>query len=417
MRTGFLKGTALMLAAAAAASLCSCSYREIQVNEAPKQVSFSWWGTDDRNERTLQGLSEFTEDTGIDVKPQYSEFSGFRAHMDAQFYSDTEADVMQLNYDWLYDYSPQGDGFYNLEELGKYIDLSTYPKNSLECGRVNGKLIALPYSLNVLTFSYNKDLYDKYGVDIPTNWDELIAAGEILGQHGIYALGISEKHMWMLCCAYFKQVTGRQIFNSEGELLLRDADLQLMLEFANRLDNAHVANINSEYNRSDLISGNTAGVLTWISEMDNYETTARENGFEMILGDYLTVEQPLNFGWEVKPTGVYSIKKTTESAENSAKLLNFLINSSQMAGVLGLSKGVPISRSAVETLEARGMLKGLGYEAACKMNDEPSFENMTPYLEKNTYIEAFTDARKSIFYENTSPADAAKTALTNMIGS
>ena len=39
--------------------------------------------------------------------------------------SNTEADVMQINFNWLPDYSPDGTGFYNIETVRGISDLST----------------------------------------------------------------------------------------------------------------------------------------------------------------------------------------------------------------------------------------------------------------------------------------------------
>ena len=69
---------------------------------------------------------------------------------------------MQINYGWLSQYSPDGEGYYDLYQLSDYIDLSGYSQADLDFGTVNGKLNALPIAYNSTVTFYNKDIFDKY---------------------------------------------------------------------------------------------------------------------------------------------------------------------------------------------------------------------------------------------------------------
>ena len=151
------RAKAFALAVLMCAALSGCVEKDTYIpHEEANAVSFSWWGKDQRTEYTLAAVDAFEKKTGISVEVHFGEFEGFKKHMDMQFYSDTEADVMQLNYDWLYEYSPDGEGFYDLNELDDYIDLSVFSEKDLECATINGKLNALPTSFNAITFYYNK---------------------------------------------------------------------------------------------------------------------------------------------------------------------------------------------------------------------------------------------------------------------
>lgn len=59
------------------------------------------------------------------------------------------------------------------------LDLNRYDAAALETSRVygDGKIYAIPFSLNFLAFFYNKDLFDQFGVSYPKEgitWDETI---------------------------------------------------------------------------------------------------------------------------------------------------------------------------------------------------------------------------------------------------
>lgn len=395
--------------------LCGCGVHKVEREQEQAVINYSWWGKDDHSERVIQGIKAFENTfTGISVKPEYSEFDGFKSRMDSEFYSDTQADVMQLNFDWLYEYSPDGEQFYDLNELSEYIDLSNFSDFALELGTVNGKLNALPYSINAVTFVYNKTLYDRYGLELPEAWEDLFAAAKVMKSDEVYPLALSEKNFWLCCCAYMEQTTGHKVFDKDNKLALTKSDMEVMIDFYQRLINEKVSKLGSEFDRNDFEDCITGGVAVWNSDAGYFSDAAEKYGFNIVVGDYPVEENYSSYGWYVKPTSLLAVKKTTKEPEAAAKLVNFMLNSSDMAALLGTTKGVPVSRSAAETLTARDMLTGIGYTSTQKINDTPELEVMCPYLENAQLISIFTDACESVYYEKSRTPDAAQRALESM---
>ena len=88
-------------------------------------ISFSWWGNDDRNSYTLEGVQEFMEkNPEIAVDTTYSVWSGYEQKERIHMMSGTEPDLMQINYNWIHTYSPDGNGYYDLYQLGDTLDLT-----------------------------------------------------------------------------------------------------------------------------------------------------------------------------------------------------------------------------------------------------------------------------------------------------
>ena len=85
-----------------------------------------------------------------------------------------------------------------------------------------------------------------------------------------------------------------------------------------------------------------------------------------------------------------------------------------MAAKLGMSKGVPVSRAAEETLEAREMLDGIEYKANRMMMNEGRLKTMTPAMENDELINIYADAINGIHFNNFTVTRAANTALENM---
>lgn len=55
---------------------------------------------------------------------------------------------------------------------------------------------AIPYTYYQWGVYYRKDLFAKYGIEIPTNWEEFKAAGETLKANEITPLAIGTKYLW-----------------------------------------------------------------------------------------------------------------------------------------------------------------------------------------------------------------------------
>ena len=190
----FRRTAALMLGAAMVFST-GCSEKTTMTSQRKQvEIEFSWWGNDARNRYTLKAVELFEElHPEIRVKCSYSEWSGYETRNKIWIASDTEADVMQINYGWLTDYSADGTGYYDLNSLSKYIKLSNFSDEQLSYGTRNGVLNALPIAMNSETVYINKTIYDRYGVDVPKTWDDLFRAADAMRSANIYPLSASSK--------------------------------------------------------------------------------------------------------------------------------------------------------------------------------------------------------------------------------
>ena len=94
---------------------------ETQTNEITgnqNTINFGWWGNDERHDYTLQGIDIFEQkNPSINVNCTYSVWSGYERRNRIYMRSGSEPDVMQINYNWISEYSPGGNGYYNLYDL------------------------------------------------------------------------------------------------------------------------------------------------------------------------------------------------------------------------------------------------------------------------------------------------------------
>ncbi|WP_313076190.1 ABC transporter substrate-binding protein [Lacrimispora sp.] len=82
---------------------------------------------------------------------------------------------------------------------------------SLDGFSKNGKLYGLPRNTDVMVFYYNKAMFKEYGVKIPTNYDELLAAADTFKAAGIIPVSMDGSDKWPLSIyitALFQQCNG-----------------------------------------------------------------------------------------------------------------------------------------------------------------------------------------------------------------
>ena len=102
------------------------------------------------------------------------------------------------------------------------------------------------------------------------------------------------------------------------------------------------------------------------------------------------------------------MSKNTEHPKEAAILLDFLLNSTQMAELQGVEKGIPISSSAREYLKEHGMLDGLQYEASQVMETNKLIKHMDPLIENSDLYEEFLSACDLVLFDKASAEEAAQ---------
>lgn len=401
----------ILAAVLAAVALGSCGEAPV-VHEQVKQteITLSWWGNDTRNEYTIEAMQRFEElHPEIKVKCNYSEWSGYEARSKVQMISGTEADVMQINVGWLTQYSEDGQGYYDIEKLTDIVDLTGFSEEILSYGRRNGVLNAVPIAMNAETLYINKTIYDRYGLDIPKTWDDLFKAAEVMKGDSVFPVAAASKSIWLYLIAYAEQQNGREIFNENSEICFKPEDFQLMIEFYNRLVTEDVIPKVEDYQRFNIDNGKYAGAVAWVSDAMNYYSGLTEEGIEIVAAPYTVFDgTESGTGWYAKPATLYAVSKNTEHPKEAAILLDFLLNSTQMAELQGVEKGIPISSSAREYLKEHGMLDGLQYEASQVMETNKLIKHMDPLIENSDLYEEFLSACDLVLFDKASAEEAAQ---------
>lgn len=337
---------------------------ELEVNTTdPITLRFNWWGGDSRHEKTLAAIRAFEEKyPNIKVEGEYEAFSGHEEKVALSIKAGSAADLIQLNMDWVFAYSPKGETFCDLNQLSNIIDLSYYDDTDKAFYTINGSLQALPIANTGRGFIWNKTTYDKVGVAIPTTLEELMAAGEAFAAYedgSYYPFAVADYAKIHLMIYYLQCKYGRE-WIKDNQLQYSEAELAEGLSFIKELEDKHVIP-NSEKltgeGTSELletseswINGKYAGAMCWDTNIAKYEEAVVDG--EIVVGDMVSMGE--FHGGPIKASQVIAIAGNTKYPAETAALLQFLFGEEEGAEILGDSRGIPCNKNAVKYVETEG---------------------------------------------------------------
>lgn len=387
---------------------CGFKVQEIELKEEKKQVvlEFGWWGNDPRHVYTIEAIQKFEElYPYIKVNLDYGEFSNYETRWNIKMKAHIEPDVMQINYAWMKNASSDGSAFYDINQLSDTIDLSSFSDTSISYGTIGDSLNALPIALNSKSFVYDKQVFDSYGLELPKTWEDIFHVADIMSKDGLYVLDLELSTAWFVLESYIEQKTGKE-FITNGQLNLTKEDAIEMLSFYVSLVERGVTQDFTTRNNSHFSDGTYVGSALWIVDTPRYEAMLPE-GHTFTVGSYPMMDHAKRSGRYTKPATMYAVSANTKYPKESALLLDFLLNSEDMALLQQTEKGVPESSKQLEVLKKEGKLDGILYESASQLGEQDDYL-IDPNYENNGIRDSLKSAVDSVFYNNVSIETAAE---------
>ena len=367
----------------------------------PITLTISWWGGDARQAAYEAACKAFTEKyPNITVECTYGPWNGWEEAQSTALAAGTAADVMQVNWNWLYQYSPTGEKFVDLREYSDIIDLSQWSDTAKNACIVADSLQAVPISMTGRIFYWNMNTFKQAGIEaVPTSYDDLIAAGkafqEKLGDD-YYPLHLGAYDRMILMVFYLESKYGKDWADPVTSTLnYTEDEIAEGLAFIKSLVDNHVmmnlkdyysANSDTATHQSnEWITGKIAGIFEWDSAASKYQDALDEEnkpgftvGEEIKFGDY-------NGGFSKVSMGM-AITKSCQHPVEAAALINFILNEKEGASIMGTQCGMVCSKAGQEYAKEAGAVNEL-------------------ILEANTKVMAFVDQPFDPCYESTSLKD------------
>ena len=402
--------------------------REINTTD-PIELTISWWGGDSRHEAYQKALEAFHEKyPNITVSPTYGAWSGWEEKQSTALAADQGSDVMQVNWNWLYQYSPTGDKFVDLREYSDIIDLSQWSDTAKNACIVADSLQAVPISMTGRIFYWNMNTFKQAGIEqVPASYDDLIAAGkafqEKLGDD-YYPLAIGQYDRMILMTFYLESKYGKA-WVENNECQYSEEEIVDGLNFIDSLEDNHViptrptmiaAGFDSIDKSQEWIDGKYAGIFEWDSAPSKYQSALADNsGFTV--GEEIKFGDKANGGFSKVSMGM-AITKSCQHPVEAAALIDFLWNG-EGAAIMGSECGIPASTAGLASAQAADAVKPLVLEANTKVL---AFVDMPldPYYEssklKDTTDGVYTDVFDGFSYGDYDAEEAAEILLDGVSG-
>lgn len=348
-------------------------------------ITFDWWGGDSRHEATQAAVEAFeAKYPGINVEINFGAWSDWETAKAAEYLSGNNPDVQQTNFDWIGKYDADGTTYLDLNTVSDYLDLTQYDEATLaKCVDSKGGQAGIPVSVTGRTFYWNEATFQAAGLSVPTNMEELMAAGPVFKEKlgdNYYPLVIGEYDRAILVAYYLQKETGKPIIDENNQLTVTQDQLKKGLEFIKSLEDAHVIptipyvdgeGADSMDKSQRFINGEYAGIFEWDSSPAKYVSALGDNGDDLVVGNVFPELQSYS-----KVSLMFSISAETEHPRECAMLLNYLLNDPEGAAIMASERGIPESKAAYEVVNAAGKINPLSAQAHEEvMGSNPLFWN------------------------------------------
>ena len=394
----------------------------------PVTLTMSWWGGESRHNAYQEALKAFSaEHTTITVNPTFAAWSGWEDTMSTKFAGGVAEDVCQINWNWLYNYSGNGQTFLDLNSVTDYLDMSQWDDAKLGACNVANAQQCVPISMTGRIFYWNMTTFNKAGItEVPKSLDDLMAASKAFQEklgNDYYPMHLGAYDRMILMVFYLESKYGKDWADPTTSTLNYTADeIAEGIDFIKSLVDGHVimplptyygANGDGATHQSnEWITGKIAGIFEWDSAASKYQDALDEEnkpgftvGEEIKFGDY-------NGGFSKVSMGM-AITKSCQHPVEAAALIDFLWNG-EGAAIMGSECGIPASTAGLASAQAADAVKPLVLEANTKVL---AFVDMPldPYYEssklKDTTDGIYTDVFDGLSYDEYDPQEAAEILL------
>ncbi|WP_313751532.1 ABC transporter substrate-binding protein [Streptomyces parvus] len=355
-RRAFLAAAGAGVGTALAGSLSACSATGGGSSKGVT-LTFSWWGNDDRAERTERAVRLFEkENPRVRVATSNADFGSYMQKLATQAAGGGIPDVAQLDYRQVSQYAGGGA----LLSLSAALSEGAIRSDEMDAefvrtGTYEDEQYALPMGRGITGFAYDTRLYRKAGVATPHpgwTWREWAAANRritALGERapdgrtvgGANDGGVNEDvfEVWL-------RSRGGRLYASQTRLGFTEDDLTEFWTFCDDLrDDGVVARAEDT---SQATSTETSPMGRRLAAAD-FTWDAPFPGYPALLGEQVRFAPvPTTGGRQgayFKPSMLLGVGAHTEHPKEATALVDFLLNDPRAGDILGFSRSTPPNRT------------------------------------------------------------------------
>ena len=296
----------------------------------------------------IEGFQQ--ENPDIEIKYEALDWDTTLEKLNVVLSGGTPPDVVTVDMTWIPKFASLG-AFSDLKPLsGSQLNGvpwdQAYTPGALEAITFNDQIIAALYDFDVYALYYRADLFEQKGIQVPTNWDELLAAAQQLAE--------SDKYLYEFDADTFH---GSQwIYENGGTLLNADnteaafnsAEAVQAIEFNKSLLDTGVA-INWTTDQGERIQGVKDGRVAMFSDGPYYMGIMKSAAPEMT-GMWRVAVHPYSKGpgSYLGGTGL-AIPSGAKHQEAAWKFVEYAMRVENQIGVYTYAGAAPALKAALES--------------------------------------------------------------------
>ncbi len=344
---------------AAAASIGALAMPSARAADATR-LRVYWWGATDRAERTNKTDALYMQQhTDITITGETVGWGDYWTRLATQAAGHSMADLVQMDYGYIYEYARRHALLPLDPFVGKGLDLTGFDQNSIDGGKVDGKIYGVSLGLNSTSLVYDIQTFEKLGIqklDWPVTWSEFAKRSTALtkaakrddywGSQDAGGAGPALE-VWL-------RERGKPMYTDDNKF---GADATDMAEWFAYWQDLRAAGgcVPPEVQALEKTDIDTS-VLTLGKAAIAFENSNQLVGFQALNKNKLDIAMypagppGTKSGQYLKPSQMFSIAATTQYPEQTAKLLSFFVADPAAGKILSVERGIPASKLVRDTI-------------------------------------------------------------------
>jgi multiple sugar transport system substrate-binding protein len=321
----------------------------------PVKLRMAWWGGEARAKKYNQALDLYESKNAAKITRETAEFNPYWEKMNTQMAGGNPPDLINMH--------SQVTQFLHrnvLVPLDSYVSSGTLNLKDVEqweidTGKFNGKIMMVSYGVTTPAVFYNTELFKKAGVEAPKSgwtWEDFSkTATNISKALDKQAWGTTDQGAWAGSFEIAMLQRGKPLFTKEGKLGVTKEDVAAhwkMWEDLRKSGGAPPAERSAEDTGvqadSMLAKSKAAMHIINANQLQIYQGYNKD---KLALVRVPNGPQP---AYATVGT-YYSIAQKSAAPDETAKLLNFLVNDPDVAKIFLAEYGPPASKKMQQLVE------------------------------------------------------------------
>ncbi|WP_440409184.1 ABC transporter substrate-binding protein [Neorhizobium petrolearium] len=318
---------------------------------ADRSIRHYWWGNPERDKRTFAVIDTFQKkNPGIEVSGETIGWGDYWTKMATQTAGRNMADLVQMDYRFLFEYVHRG-ALKPLDEFaGKNLMIADFDQGPLDGGKVDGKLYALNIGSNSQVMVHNTRAFQEASVDVDLinwTWDDFSKACEaITSKSGGKMKGSDDLSLMIEAFEAWVRQNGREFYGPDGKVTATAEDVSGWWQFWADLRKADVVRdknktviLDPPIAESGVPVGDTAMSHFWSNQLVGIQAVSKDK-----IGAAMIPHKPGGKpGQFIKPSMFLSLTRDAKDTETAIAYMNAWVNDPEITSILGLERGIPCS--------------------------------------------------------------------------